>query len=378
MGRRSKDVERLPDNVSAYTTRHGKRRYRFRKTGMKTYFFKEHPGTPKNPSKEYLRVAAGQVAANDTRRAPPGTIDDLIDRYYSTTAFTNPSEVTQSKVRSRLERFRAQHGKKRVASLRFNHVEAILGAWAKPGIDENGKKIGGPNAAKSLEKDLRRLFDLAIKLEVMSVNPVRLAEKVKVPKSTGFHTWTEDEIAQFRARHPLGTKPRLALEITLWTLQRRGDVSRFGPKQRKGGMIHVWNEKTQKMTWVPEPKQLTDAIEAMPAVGLTSLLVTEFGKPFTPAGFGNWFRDQCDAAGLPQCTLHGLRKATARRLAEMGATQQELKAAGGWSNDKEVSTYTASADQRRLATSAMNGLAEWDLAHPGSEVRQMKDVKPSK
>lgn len=370
MGRRSSDVERLPPYVSAYTTRHGKRRYRFRKTGMKTYFFKDHPGTPKHPSAEYQRVAAGQVAANDSPKITPGTIDDLVNRYYGTTAFTNPSKVTQEKVRAILEDFRRAHGRKRVANLKFNHVEAILSAKAKPGTNAAGKRIGGPNAAKSLEKHLKRVFDLAIKLEMITVNPVRLAEKVKVPKTTGFHTWTEDEIAQFRRHYPIGTKPRLALEIVLWTLQRRGDAARFGPKQRQDGMIQVWNEKTQKMTWVPEPKQLTAAIEAMPAVGMSAFLVTEFGKPFSVAGFGNWFRDRCNEAGLPHCTLHGLRKATARRLAEMGKSQQELKAAGGWSGDREVATYTASADQRRLATTAMTELASWDLAHPASEVRQ--------
>ena len=31
-------------------------------------------------------------------------------------------------------------------------------------------------------------------------------------------------------------------------------------------------------------------------------LETEFGKPFTAKGFGNWFRDRCDEAGLPNCT----------------------------------------------------------------------------
>ena len=43
-------------------------------------------------------------------------------------------------------------------------------------------------------------------------------------------------------------------------------------------------------------------------IGVKTFLVTEYGKPFTPAGFGNWFRQRCDEAGLPQCSAHGLRK----------------------------------------------------------------------
>jgi hypothetical protein len=83
---------------------------------------------------------------------------------------------------------------------------------------------------------------------------------------------------------------------------------------------------------------LQSAIDAMPAVGLTTLLVTAYGKPFTAAGFGNWFGDKCRAAGLPRCTAHGLRKALARRAADQGVQQQGLKALGQWSNDREVAT----------------------------------------
>jgi hypothetical protein len=34
----------------------------------------------------------------------------------------------------------------------------------------------------------------------------------------------------------------------------------------------------------------------MPESEHLTLLVTEFGKPFTAAGSGNWFREQCDEA----------------------------------------------------------------------------------
>lgn len=358
MGRRPSDVEKLPAGVTAYSDRHGKRRYRYRKHGRTLHTFKQHPGTPKHPSAEYKAIAAGQKPANDAQRAPPGTIRDLINRYYSTTTFTSPGDVTQEKVRARLEDFCKAHGAKRATMVRFNHIEAILSAKAKPTVNVAGKKVGGPNAAKSLEKDLIRIFDLAVKLEWIETNPARLANGVKVPKTTGFHSWDEDEIEQYRAHYPLGTMGRLAIEIVLWTLLRRGDASQFGPKHRKGGAIHVWNEKTKKYSWLPEPSQLTKAINAMTQVGLEAYLLSETGAPFaSPASLGNWFRRRCDEAGLPHCSLHGLRKATARRLAELGNSQRRLKAAGNWSQDKDVATYTDAADQRRLAEAALTDLA---------------------
>jgi hypothetical protein len=55
----------------------------------------------------------------------------------------------------------------------------------------------------------------------------------------------------------------------------------------------------------------------MPKSSHLAFLVTEFGKPFVSAGFGNWFRDQCNAASLPKnLSAHGLRKAGATRLSE--------------------------------------------------------------
>jgi integrase len=83
-------------------------------------------------------------------------------------------------------------------------------------------------------------------------------------------------------------------------------------------------------------------------------LTTAFGKPFTAAGFGGWFRDQCNNAGLPHCTFHGLRKAAARRLAEHGCTPHEIAAITGHATLKEIERYTKAASRKRLPESAMN------------------------
>jgi hypothetical protein len=73
--------------------------------------------------------------------------------------------------------------------------------------------------------------------------------------------------------------------------------------------------------------------------------MTGHGKPFTAAGFGNWFREQCDAAGLPQCSAHGLRKAAAVRHAINGATAW-LETIG------EAQRYIEEANRIKLAESA--------------------------
>jgi integrase len=62
----------------------------------------------------------------------------------------------------------------------------------------------------------------------------------------------------------------------------------------------------------------------------------------------NWFREQCDAAGLKHRSAHGLRKACARRLAEAGCTHAETKVTGHLT-DKE--------EQKKLADRAIGALS---------------------
>ena len=62
--------------------------------------------------------------------------------------------------------------------------------------------------------------------------------------SKGFHCWTDEEIAQFEAHHPIGSKPRLALALLLYTGQRRGDVIRIGRQHIRDGVLLIVQQKT--------------------------------------------------------------------------------------------------------------------------------------
>ncbi|MGC1358960.1 MAG: tyrosine-type recombinase/integrase [Xanthobacteraceae bacterium] len=82
--------------------------------------------------------------------------------------------------------------------------------------------------------------------------------------------------------------------------------------------------------------------------------MTEHGAPFTPNGFGNWWRDRCNEAGLQHCSFHGLRKAAATRLANAGCSVDQVKAITGHRSLAEVARYTKAADQQRLARQALD------------------------
>jgi integrase len=62
--------------------------------------------------------------------------------------------------------------------------------------------------------------------------------------------------------------------------------------------------------------------------------------------FSKWFKKECRTAGLPKgASVHGLRKAAARRLAEAGCSASVIAAITGHRSLREVASYTAAADQ---------------------------------
>lgn len=351
--------EKLPPNVTSFVDRHGKRRFRYRGKG-RAFYLHEQPNTAAGKAEIAMKLA-GQD--NPAPRYPIGTVGWLAGRYIASAAFLGRKGAhRQHTSRLILDKFVAEYATYRIADFRFDHIETILLKTAQVWTDGKGRKRGGPHAAVNLRDQLKPFFAYAYKLlRLTGKNPIDEAAPLAAP-SKGFHSWTEGEIATFRAHHAVGTKARLALEIILWTAQRRGDAAKFGPEHLRDGRVHFVAGKNGASIWLPAAPQLLAAIGAMPVVGTKTFLVTDYGKPFSVAGFGNKFREWCDEAGLPHCSAHGVRKALARRAAEQGASNQRLKALGGWKRDEEVAIYTAAAEQATMAAAALAPVIEFDLA----------------
>ncbi len=334
----------LPEHCSWNYDRHGKRRVRFRKRGFSTYL----TGTPWSDDfmRQYAAALEGvkeHASEIGIERTAPGSINALVVSYYKL-FFPRLKASTQAMRRNIIERFRAEHGNKPARMLKREHVEAIIAAKAKT-----------PEAANNLLKVLRTLFDHAIAITMITSNPAADVAKFRT-HSDGFHTWTETEVAKFETRHAMGSKARLALALLL-TGQRRSDVVRMGWQHLSGDAIAVKQDKTGARLLIPldiDPS-LPQALALVPKTNLT-FLTTKFGAPFTSAGFGNWFREKCDEAGLPQCSAHGLRKLVATRLANIGCSEEEIKAITGHKSSSEVARYTKARDQKRLAESAAGKL----------------------
>lgn len=344
MARRTRSA--LPLYVSPARDRYGNVRFRFRKGLFSTYLKSPFPSDAFD--EEYQAALRSEKAAKGEigkARTKAGSMSALVVSYYASPEFKGTATSTQQTYRGICEKIRRDHGERMVKDLRRQHVKAII-----------GKMSATPAAANNYLRMLRILLGHAIDIEWIHRDPT-LKLKGYSKKSAGFHTWTEDEIAAYEARHPIGTKARLAMALMLYTGQRRGDAVKLGWKDVSKNRISVRQEKTGTPLAIKMHASLVEALQIAPADKET-FLSTAFGKPFTSAGFGNWFRERCDEAGLSHCSSHGLRKAAARRLAEAGNSVNHIAAVTGHLSLKEVERYTRAADQEKMADAAVDTMPE--------------------
>ena len=330
---------KLPKYVQAWVDHDGRAHHYFRRPGFPRVRL---PGLPWSPSfmAEYEKAISGARTAIGAGRVKPGSVAAVIAEYKdSREFFGSKSAGTQRTRRGILDRFRAAYGDRPFALLPPEWIEALLDS--KP-----------PHAARSWRATLRSLCQFGVKRRYLRTDPTPNI-KQRAIKGDGFHTWTEDEISQFVRFHPLGTKPRLALALLLYTAQRRSDVVKMGRQHIRDGWLHVKQEKTDKPLAIPVHPELRAVLDATPSEHLT-FLVTATGKPYGPNHFSETFREWCDAAGLPKrCTAHGLRKAACRRFAEAECSGPEIMSISGHATLKELVRYTKAADQAKMARNAM-------------------------
>lgn len=319
-------------------------RHYFRKRGMKAIPLPGLPGSEAFMA-AYAAALAGLPGAEKpeigARRTLPGTIDALVVSYFKSDEWLHGlEEATRKTRRLYIERFRERHGSKRVALLRREHVMKMLA------------ELGKPSAKRHWFKAIRPLLRHAVPI-MLAEDPTVGVAAPKLPKSRGYHSWTDAEIAVYRAYWPNGTQQRLVFEFALETVSRRAEVVRLGRQHVSNGRIRIERIKGSDDVDIQIAPELQAALDAMPKGNLT-FIVTAAGKPRSKVGLGNDFAKWAREAGLPDhCRLHGLKKAGMRRLAEDGGTAHELMAMSGHRTLSQVQHYTKGADNRKLADSVM-------------------------
>lgn len=222
-----------------------------------------------------------------------------------------------------------------------------------------------PAEADNTMKAVRAMYRHAIELGLVDHNPAEGIAKIHQNRG-GAVAWSADDVRKYRAAHPPGTMAHLYLTLLMFTGCRIGDACRLGRghETRRDGLLCLeWQpvKKGSAPVAIPMPAQLEAATRAVSIIGPTYIL-NEQGRPFkNAASMGIRARKWFDAAGLPDRSSHGVRKALAEFLAEAGCTQHQIMAIMSHNQAKTSEIYTRAADRRALAGSAAQamGAIQW-------------------
>ena len=338
------DVPRpRPPHLHRETTRHGKSVWYVRVDKGPRIRLRADFGSPEFDA-EYQAAISG--APRRSRRGPvSGTLAWLVERYRETTAWTDLSLATR-----------------RQRENIFLHVLESAGSepFAKIGqaaiIAGRERRANTPAQSRNFLDAMRGLFRWATKARFVKADPTLGVDNPKRKKGEGFIAWTEENVAAYERRWPLGTRQRVWLDVLLYTGLRRGDAVRVGRQHVRDGVATIKTEKggfTVEVT-LPILPVLATTLQVGPC-GDLAFIVGASGEPLTKESFGGAFKEACEAAGVPG-SAHGVRKIAATRAANAGATVAQLEAIFGWQGGTMASLYTRAADRRRLSLGAMHTL----------------------
>jgi integrase len=349
-------IRDVPRYVQGFADRHGHPRYYFRRPGFKRIPL---PGLPRSNEfmARYHELMADKPEPSQigSDRVVPRSIRALAINYYDSAAFKALKPITKNVYHHIIDRFCREidptgrpFGDMSAVTIKSRHIEKLMEARADQ-----------PDSANGLRKVLREMMKVAKKLEWRDDDPTQGVKTIKPKNISGYHRWTDVEVAIFEALYAVGSKERLAMALGLYTGQAREDVALMGEQHITDGALNWVRKKTEQKTGleltIPIHPELRRIIDATPSGHLT-FVVKENGAPFTRGGFGNWFKAACRKAGLPHCSFHGLRKAASSRLADAGCDVIEIAAITGHASLKELERYIKTRDRRKAARRAMGKL----------------------
>ena len=211
-------------------------------------------------------------------------------------------------------------------------------------------KTRGLGAATAFGRVAGSLFGWALDRGWIDHNP---AARLRALPGGSLPAWSEQQIAVALAGLPEDL--RRVVVLALHTGQRRGDLCAMTWAAYDGATIRLRQAKTGTALVLPVHPELRRELEAWKAerTGIHILHSPRTGA-WTAPHLSREMKRALGAIGLPaRLNVHGLRKAAARRLAEAGATTHEIAAVTGHRSLQMVQHYTSSADQERLAGSAV-------------------------
>lgn len=209
------------------------------------------------------------------------------------------------------------------------------------------RQFDKPGNCKIALSSLRAVFRFAHNNGWIVGNPA--ANLSGMPKSSPHKRWTDAEIALFIETAP--EHLRMAVLTALYTGQRRGDLVKLRWTDYDGNTIHLIQQKTGKELTITVHPVLRAALDKWGRCG-PYLLRNSRNEPWSGPSLHRAVSRHAKAIGLTDRTLHGIRKSTVSKLAELGCTPHQIMSVTGHSL-KEASNYSREADKKILSQQAM-------------------------
>jgi len=273
-----------PPYLQRETTRHDKTVWYVRKERHAPRIrLKAEYGSPEF-WQEYQDALSGLSKPPD--KALAGSLAWLVERYRETSAWTTFSPATRRQRENILKHVLASAGHVQATKITSAHIAA-----------SRDSRSATPMHARHFVDTMRGLW--AFEAQHVKTDPTLGVKYPKLPKTGGFTPWSEDDIAAYERRWPLGTRQRVWLDVLAYTGLRRGDVVQLGRQHLRDNVAYIKTEKTDTQVALPILPLLAHTLAAGPCGDLT-FIVGANGRPMTKKVSATLFVMR---VGQPDCTI---------------------------------------------------------------------------
>jgi integrase/recombinase XerD len=291
-----------------------------------------------------LAAAPAPAARPESRCVKPGSVASAVNTYLASASLAKIAPAGQRRHERTLRAIAAA-----LPDLPLSGLTRHVIAASRP---------DSPGAADQFVKITRRWLAWCVDQDLIETNAAAAVKMNGQIDPDGHAEWTDAQVAERRAKWPVGSTPRLALEALLNTSLRRADLVQLGWQHISGGRIRFTPAKTRHSSGtaldVPVIPALQACLDMLERDNHLAILRRGDGRPFASGNsFANFWKRWQIEAGLDPINLHGARKHHAISLAEAGSTVPEIMAILGHTNPRQAMHYARRANVRTLSDTAM-------------------------
>jgi integrase len=284
------------------------------------------------------------------RKQRGDTINDLLAAYCGSPEWANLSEST-----------RLSYATYHQVLLPVGHLE-VKSITRRDLLDlrDAVAKARGDGAASNFVRATSVLFNWGVDREWMETSP---AYRIKTLPGGHLPAWSQQDAVVALDRLP--EHLRRVVLLAAYTGQARLELCRVPWSAYDGDHIRFVRQKTRRKTgdeefFIPVHPVLGAELDRWPRLA-TTILTNQNGLPWKPAELSVYLPLALAKIGLGgrRLNTHGLRKLAAANLAEAGCSTHEIAAITNHHTLSMVELYTRSANQKRLAKSAVVKLSDF-------------------